>query len=220
MSKLEIACFDLESALIAQQGGADRVELCHDVTWGGVTPSYGTVETARKLIRIQLFVMIRPRIGNYVYSDPEFEQIKSDIRRFSEMKVDGLVFGILKSDGSVDIERNKELVRSAGDLPCSFHRASDEMIDPLSSLEALVSCGYKTVLTSGQQKTALEGIELISQLKQKAAGRIGIMPGGGVRSSNIEKIKAALGVEYYHSSAIVSGQLADLNEVKALKSFL
>ena len=155
--KLEIACFNLESALIAQQGGADRIELCDDFSVGGITPNYGTFETARKLISIDLFVMIRPRGGNFIYSDEEFEQMKRDILHFKKMNANGFVFGVLIEDGSINKKQNKELVELAHPLPCNFHRAFDVSKNLIKNLEDVIECGFKTILTSGQTKSAMEG---------------------------------------------------------------
>ncbi len=227
ISKLEIACFNLESALIAQQGGADRIELCDDFSCGGITPNYGTFETARKLISIDLFVMIRPRAGNFVYSDDEFEQMKKDILHFKKMNVDGFVFGIFKDDGSINKNQNRELVELAKPIPCSFHRAFDVSKELEKNLEDVIECGFKTILTSGQTKSAIEGLNQLIELVNLSKGRIVIMPGGGVRSSNIELLKAKVLTSYFHSSAItclqdrqVKDDLADLNEVKLLKEKL
>lgn len=218
--KLEIACFNLESALIAQQGGADRIELCDDFSCGGITPNYGTFETARKLIKIDLFVMIRPRGGNFIYSKDEFEQMKKDILHFKKMNADGFVFGLLNEDGSINVNQNKELVELAKPFPCSFHRAFDVSNELTKNLEAVIECGFKTILTSGLKKSAIDGIENLSELVKQAKGRIVIMPGGGVRSSNLELLKSKVSTTYYHSSAIVKNDIADLEEVKLLKEKL
>jgi copper homeostasis protein len=220
LSKVEIACFNLESALIAQQGGADRIELCDNFAEGGTTPAAGTVETARELITTALFVMIRPRGGNFVYTEEEFGLMKKDLLHFKKMKVNGFVFGILESSGKIDLKRNKVLVALAGGLPCTFHRAFDQAENSLQSLEDAIHCGFKTILCSGHAKTAEEGMETLKQLLHHAGDRISIMPGGGVRSSNIEKLRKALNTEYYHSSAITRNDVADLAEVKLLRSLL
>jgi copper homeostasis protein len=219
-AKLEIACFNLESALIAQQGGADRIELCEDFSSGGITPNHGTVETARKLIDLDLFVMIRPRGGNFVYSETEFEQMKKDIVHFKDMKADGFVFGILNEDGSVNVNQNKELVELSKPLLCNFHRAFDVSGDFTKNLEDAIACGFKAILTSGQRKSAIEGVEQLTELVKLSNGRIVIMPGGGVRSSNLELLKSKVETPYYHSSAIVKNDRADLEEVKLLKEKL
>lgn len=218
--KLEIACFNLESALIAQQGGADRIELCDDFSCGGITPNYGTFETSRKLIHIDLFVMIRPRGGNFIYSNEEFEQMKKEILHFKKMNANGFVFGILNEDGSVNKNQNKELVELAKPLPCSFHRAFDVSKDLTKNLEDVIECGFKTILTSGQTKSAIEGINQLQELVKQSKNRISIMPGGGVRSSNIELLKEKVQTVFYHSSAIVKNDIADLEEVKLLKDKL
>lgn len=218
--KLEIACFNLESALIAQQGGADRIELCDDFYCGGITPNYVTLETARKLISIDLFAMIRPRGGNFIYSDEEFEQMKKDILHFKKMNVNGFVFGILNEDGSINKIQNNELVELAKPFPCSFHRAFDVSRDLTKNLEDVIECGFKTILTSGQTKSALEGVEQLMKLVEHAKGRIVIMPGGGVRSSNLEMLISKVRSSYFHSSAIVKNDIADLGEVKLLKGKL
>ena len=216
-AKLEIACFNMETALIAKQGGADRIELCDDFSSGGITPNHGTVETARKLIDLDLFVMIRPRAGNFVYSETEFGQMKKDILHFKKMKADGFVFGILNEDGSVNVNQNKELVELSKPMPCTFHRAFDVSGDFTKNLEDLIACGFKTILTSGQRKSAIEGVEQLTELVNLSNGRIVIMPGGGVRSSNLELLKSKVETSYYHSSAIVKNDRADLEEVKLLK---
>lgn len=225
--KLEIACFNLESALIAQHGGADRIELCDDFSCGGITPNYGTFETARKLISIDLFVMIRPRGGNFVYSDDEFEQMKKDILHFKKMNANGFVFGILKDDGSINKNQNRELVELAKPIPCTFHRAFDVSKELEKKLEDVIGCGFKTILTSGQTKSAIEGLDQLIELVKLSKDRIVIMPGGGVRSSNIELLKIKVVTTYFHSSAIaclpdrqVKDDVADLNEVKLLKEKL
>ncbi|HEY0030880.1 MAG TPA: copper homeostasis protein CutC [Bacteroidia bacterium] len=218
--KLEIACFNLESALIAQQGGADRIELCDGFDLGGITPAYNTFELARKDISVDLFVMIRPRGGNFVYSDVEFEQMKNDVFRFKEMNADGFVFGLLNDDGSIDSSRNKELITAAGTLPCTFHRAFDAANGLEKTLEDVIDCGFRCILTSGQKKSALEGIDQLDELITLAKERIEIMPGGGVRSSNIQLLIEKARTSFYHSSAIVKGDIADLQEIRLLKKLL
>ena len=215
--KLEIACFNLQSAIIAQQGGADRIELCDDFSLGGLTPNYETFEIARKLITIPLFVMIRPRGGNFIYSDTELEQMKKDIIHFKKMNADGFVFGLLKEDLSINKNQNQQLMELAKPLPCTFHRAFDVAKDLKNSLEAVIDCGFQTILTSGNRKAAIEGLKNLSCLIEYANGRITIMPGGGVRSSNIDILKEKLETSFFHSSAIIENDQADINEIKLLK---
>lgn len=214
---LEIACFNPESAVIAQKNGANRVELCDEMIEGGTTPSLEAVIATREELTIDMNVMIRPRGGNFVYSDAEFEQMKQEIKEYKKLKVDGFVFGILNKDNSVNVERNKELVALAKPLPCTFHRAFDVVTDVYNSLETVIDCGFKTILTSGQEPNVVEGIHVLEQLAKKAGNRIVIMPGGGVRSSNVSLLKEKMNTTYYHSSAITDGtETADGKEVKAL----
>lgn len=219
--QLEIACFNLESVIIAQQNGADRIELCANMKEGGTTPDFSITATARKELIIDLNVMIRPRGGDFVYSDTEFEQMKTEIIQFKKLKVDGFVFGILNKDGSVNKEQNGELVALANPLPCTFHRAFDVVKDVYQSLESVIECGFTTILTSGQEKNVVEGVDVLAALVKKANNRITIMPGGGLRSSNIDLLKQKTNAIFYHSSAIVdSGETANGDEVKSLKANL
>ena len=219
--KLEIACFNLESAIIAQENGADRVELCANMKEGGTTPDFKITEQARKELTIDLNVMIRPRGGDFVYSYNEFEQMKAEIIAFKKLNVDGFVFGILDKEGNVNIEQNKELVALASPIPCTFHRAFDVVNKVYESLETVIDCGFKTILTSGQEKNVVEGIDVLAELVKKANNRIVIMPGGGLRSTNISLLKEKTKAVFYHSSAIVeTGETANGEEVKALKEKL
>ncbi|MFV5699482.1 copper homeostasis protein CutC [Flavobacterium sp. ZT3R17] len=219
--KLEIACFNLQSAIIAQQNGADRVELCANMKEGGTTPHFEITKTAREVLSIDLNVMIRPRGGNFVYSDDEFEQMKTEIGQFKKLDVDGFVFGILNKNGSVNKEQNKELVALAHPFPCTFHRAFDEVKDVNQSLESVIECGFKSILTSGQEKNVVEGIAVLAELIEKSNNRITIIPGGGLRSSNIALLKQKTNATFYHSSAITdSSETANGDEVKALKGNL
>ncbi len=206
--------------MIAQQGCADRIELCADLSAGGVTPNYGTVETARKLITVDLSIMVRPRGGNFVYSDEEFSMMEKDILYFKELHVNGFVFGILHSNGSVNKKQCKELVKLAGSIPCTFHRAFDVCADMSRALEDVIECGFKTVLTSGQALSAVDGIDSLNILMAKSQGRICIMPGGGIRSTNIDVLRKKVRSAYYHSSAILRHDIADLDEVNLLKEKL
>ena len=219
--RLEIACFNLESARIAQENGADRVELCANMKEGGTTPDFEITKAVRDILSIDLNVMIRPRGGNFVYSDFEFEQMKTEIQQFKKLKVDGFVFGILKEDGSLNKEQNAELVALANPLPCTFHRAFDGIKNKFQALESLIECGFKTILTSGVETNVTEGIDVLATLTEKANDRITIMPGGGLRSTNIGVLKEKTKAVFYHSSAITdSSEIANGNEVKALKANL
>ena len=218
---LEIACFNAESAVIAQQNGADRVELCVNMLKGGTTPDFELARKIRGELSIKMNVMIRPRGGNFVYTDAEFEQMKSEIEQFKDINVDGFVFGILNENNSFNLERNKELVTLAKPIPCTFHRAFDVVSNVYESLESLIDCGFQTVLTSGQGENVMEGIEVLQTLVEKANGRIVVMPGGGLRSTNIRILDQKVNASYYHSSAITdSSEIANDNEVRNIKSYL
>lgn len=218
---LEIACFNLESAVIAEQNGSDRVELCANMLEGGTTPDFEIAQKVRDELSIKMNVMIRPRGGNFVYTKGEFEQMKAEINHFKKINVDGFVFGILNTDNSFDIERNKELVTLASPVSCTFHRAFDVVSNVYESLELVIDCGFKAVLTSGQGENVMTGIDVLQTFVEKANGRIVVMPGGGLRSTNIEKLDQKVNATYYHSSAITdSSEIANGEEIKKIKSFL
>jgi len=221
MKQLEIACFNLESVLIAQKAGADRVELCADMSVGGTTPTIERIKQAREHLNIDLYVMIRPRGGNFVYSDSELEQMKSEIEIIKSFGVNGFVFGILKDDNTINIEQNKALVESAKPFPCTFHRAFDEVSDLKKALEDVISCGFSTILTSGTFPNVMEGKEVLKQLVNQAKNRIEIMPGGGLRSTNISALDEMVNANWYHSSAITDGsEIANPEEIIQLKKKL
>ena len=219
--KIEIACFNLESALIAQKVGADRVELCADMSVGGTTPTIEIIQQAREHLTIDLYVMIRPRGGDFVYSMHEIMYMYLDILEFKDIGVDGFVFGILTNDGKIDIEVNKALVDLAKPFPCTFHRAFDEVLDYENALEDVISCGFSTILTSGTFSNVMEGKEVLKQLVIQANNRIEIMPGGGLRSINISALNEMVDANWYHSSAITDGsEIASPEEIVQLKKKL
>ena len=221
MNRLEIACFNLDSTVIAQENGADRVELCAEMEVGGTTPNFEITKQVRELITIDLNVMIRPRGGNFVYSEAEFQQMKNEILQFKEIGVNGFVFGILTENNSIHITQNTELIELAQPFPCTFHRAFDEVTDAFQSLKDIIACGFQTILTSGQKPNVVEGVNRLAELVSKANNRIVIMPGGGLRSTNIEQIQEKTGATFYHSSAITDGsETANAEEVNKLKSKL
>lgn len=220
MKKLEIACFTNTSIQIAFENGADRIELCDQMEVGGTTPSIEMVKFASQF-NIPKYIMIRPRGGNFVYSDEEFETMKKSIIEFKDQNINGFVFGLLTEDFQVDIHKNKELLQLAYPLPCTFHRAFDEVLNRKKALEDCVICGFENILTSGTKKTALEGKEFIKDLIQQANNRIIIMPGGGVRSSNIEELDSYVNSNWYHSAAITDGyEIANAEEIQNLKQKL
>lgn len=217
---LEIACFNPESALIAQNAGADRIELCDDYASGGITPSAETVKQVRKLISIPLFVMIRPRGGNFIYSDSEFEAMKNFILQFKALRVDGVVTGILTTENQIDKRRCTELAQLAKPMQLTFHRAFDATEKPQVTMEEIIDCSFDRILTSGKKENAPEGASLISELINSAKDRISIMPGGGIRSDNIaELIKT--GAKEFHSSAInTKTMLPDETSIQQMKKLI
>ncbi len=198
---IEICIDSVSSAIAAQAGGADRVELCADLFAGGTTPSAGMIALVRRSIQIGLMVMIRPRGGDFCYSDAELAVMKHDIQVAKELGADGVVLGILHEDGRIDIERSRELVELARPMSVTYHRAFDMALEPLQALEDVIATGADRLLTSGQEQTAYEGLELIAELIRRADGRIIVFPGGGVTERNLAKILAGSGARECHSSA-------------------
>jgi copper homeostasis protein len=194
---IEVCVDSVESALAAAEGGADRVELCDNLLEGGTTPSAGTIAVARQKLGIKVQVMIRPRGGDFCYSDIEFAIMQRDIVLAKQLRADGVVIGILTPDGTVDRERTRALVDLARPLTVTFHRAFDVTRDPFEALEDLIALGVDRILTSGQEPSAIEGLDLITELVQRAGDRIIIMPGGGA-DRNVPKIIATSGAREIH----------------------
>nr|WP_315400815.1 copper homeostasis protein CutC [uncultured Sphingobacterium sp.] len=217
--QLEICSNSPQSALFAAQGGATRIEFCQNLENGGITPSYGQIVQARKLIDIGIHVLIRPRGGDFVYSDLEFDEMMADVKFCKEAGCDGVVIGVMKSDATVDIERTKALVDAARPMHVTFHRAFDKCADPLSSLAILIELGIDRLLTSGLQNKVVDGVELLKELVKYAEGKIVIMPGAGVDSNNIEMILKTTGATAIHSSAketVFSQMSYDRSEVEGM----
>ncbi|OAP61546.1 hypothetical protein AYL99_03749 [Fonsecaea erecta] len=220
MALLEIACFNVDSALAAGQAGADRVELCDRADVGGITPPSSWIADLREKIEIPIHAMVRPRGGDFVYSPDEFQEMKDTITGLKAI-ADGFVFGILKPDRTVDAARTSELVELAAPLPCTFHRAFDETTDLPRALEDVVGCGIRTILTSGGVSNAFQNCDVLALLVKQAGGRVVVMPGGGVRSTNIEELKRRTNALVFHSSALVAEQkVADVAEIRQMKVIL
>ncbi len=204
---IEICVESVEGALAAARGGADRIELCSALSEGGLTPSHGLLAQVLHECRLPVMVMIRPRDGSFVYSDHEFSVMMTDIRRVRNLaavgNVQGIVTGVLHPDGTVDVERNRQLTEAAYPLSCTFHRAIDVSINPLEALDSILDCGYDRVLTSGQAVGAAGGTAVIRQLVERSAGRIAVMAGAGVRPENVAELIRQTGVMEVHSSASV-----------------
>ena len=198
---LEVIGFNIESCRLAQDSGANRIELCDSPGEGGTTPSLGFIRQARKLLQIPLYPMIRPRGGDFLYSADEFSIMKADILICKENGCDGIVSGILQSDGTVDIHRMEIICELAYPLGVTFHRAFDRVADPLNALENIIACGCERILTSGLKHSADNGIRLIKQLIEQSDDRIIIMPGAGIRSDNVATIAETTGATEFHTSA-------------------
>lgn len=199
----EICVDSVESALGAQQGGAQRVELCDNLLEGGTTPSAGTIALARRELSIGLNVIIRPRGGDFHYSALEFEVMKYDVTQAKALGADGIVIGLLNPDGTIDKARTAELVALARPCSVTFHRAFDMTVDAKQALEDLIALGVDRVLTTGQESSAVEGLDLIVELVQQAGDRIIVMP-GGLRERNIQKFISRTGVKEVHMTARTS----------------
>ncbi len=199
--RIEICVDSAAGAFAAERAGADRVELCDNLLEGGTTPSAGSIKMARRALQIGLQVIIRPRGGDFLYDETEMGVMREDIRVAKDLGADGVVIGCLTSEGEIDKPRTQELIELARPMNVTFHRAFDMCRDPQKGLEDLVALGVNRVLTSGQESTCLEGLELLAALQKQAGGRIIVMPGGGITPRNIQKIVAGTGVTEIHLSA-------------------
>ena len=198
---MEVCVDSIQSAINAEQGGASRLELCSNLVEGGITPSLGLLRVIKDKVKIPVYVMVRPRGGDFLYSEDEFRVMKEDVMFLKENGADGIVFGILTADGDIDVERSKEIITMARPLLVTFHRAFDMTRDPLTSLDTLISLGVERVLTSGQDSTALEGLPLISRLIEHAQDKIIVVPGGGITERNLGRILKESGAKEFHCSA-------------------
>lgn len=199
--RIEICVDSAAGAHAAEHGGADRVELCDNLLEGGTTPSAGTLKVARRGLKIGLQVIIRPRGGDFLYSASEMEVMREDIHIAKDLGADGVVIGCLTAAGDIDRVSTAELLALARPMNVTFHRAFDMCRDPLKALEELIALRVDRILTSGQEATCLEGLELIAALQKQAAGRIIIMPGGGITPRNVKRIVEGTGVSEVHLSA-------------------
>lgn len=210
MYKFEICANSVASCIAAQEGGADRVELCSGIPEGGTTPSFGMIRKARASIDIALNVIIRPRGGDFLYTADELEEMVHDIRIAKELGADGLVFGCLTKEGDIDMEAMSVLMEAAAGLPVTFHRAFDHSADPMRALQDIIDLGCARILTSGCRPTAMQGSSLLAELVKAAGDCIIIMPGCGVNESNIAEIARLSGAREFHFSArepVESGML-------------
>ncbi len=200
-TKLEIAVFSVEAALEAIKAGAHRIEFCENPLEGGTTPSFGSLSTLISLTSKPVFPIIRPRGGDFFYSEHEFNAMRSDILMARKLNYPGIVIGLLNADGTIDTARTKRLVDLASPMEVTFHRAFDRCKDPFKALEDIIATGCKRILTSGQVPNAADALPLLKKLVEQAGDRIIIMPGSGVRSNNSKEILTATGAKEIHSSA-------------------
>ena len=234
---LEIIAFNIASCAKAQQAGADRIELCADPAAGGTTPSAGFLQAARKVLSIPLFAMIRPRGGDFLYSDADFEIMKSDVLTCKKLGCDGVVIGMLDATGNIHVTRVGQLVALAYPMEVTFHRAFDRANTLIAALDDVIKTGCTCLLTSGQQKTAEAGADQLAALEVHNASRINIMAGSGVRAANITDIANKTNLRFFHSSAQMHGTSAmqflnpamaetfteltvDVEEIKSMKGEL
>ena len=197
---LETCVDSVESAMAAVQGGASRLELCSNLIIGGTTPGPWLFDEIRKRSDIRIHALIRPRFGDFCYTDAEFAMIKSAVQDFRKMGAEGVVIGILKPDGTLHMEQMKELMEAAGDMSVTLHRAFDVCVDPIETMEQAISLGINTILTSGQRNVCLQGAELLKELQERSRGRVTIQAGSGVNAEVIRQLYPMTGVKAYHMS--------------------
>lgn len=197
---IEIATNDYLTVAAAVKGGADRIELCSALSEGGLTPSYGLIKKCKQDFSIPIFPIIRPRSGDFLYTDHEFNIMLEDVLLCKSLGCEGVVVGFLKEDGSVDTAKLEKIVAAAYPMEVTFHRAFDRCVDPFKALEDIIDAGCQRILTSGQELVAPDGADLIRQLVEAADGRIIIMPGSGVRKENIQDLAKQTGAVEFHSS--------------------
>jgi copper homeostasis protein len=213
LTLVEAAVETLASALAAERAGADRVELCDNLSEGGTTPNAGLIAAVVGRTQLPVFVLIRPRAGGFVYSEAEFDAMFRDIELTRTMGIAGIVTGVLGSDGRVDIERTRTLVKNAGGLPVTFHRAIDSAANLAVALDDAIEAGVSRVLTSGGAPTALQGEDVIAALVEQARERVSVIAGGGVREHNVREVIARTGVREVHARLIDGAQMRRLVEV-------
>lgn len=200
MYTIEIATSDYSTTLAAVEGGANRIELCANLAEGGTTPGYGHIRRCREEFQVAICPIIRPRGGDFLYNDAEFDIMRRDVVLCRDLGCDGVVLGLLRADGSVDRERVAKLVEDAYPMPVVFHRAFDRCRNPFEAMELLIELGVERILTSGQQPTAPEGVKLIRELQQKGHGHITILPGSGVTPENVRWLADETGCTEFHAS--------------------
>ena len=217
---LEVCCGNRQSAINAAAAGAQRIELCHDLSVGGLTPSHEDILYCKEHLPLQTFVLIRPRGGDFCYTEEEFEQILSDIAFCREHGIPGVVIGFLNKDLSVDVDKCRRALKEAGTMQVTFHRAFDRCKDWQVALEQIIDCGFHRILTSGQQATAPQGADTLAAMVQQAQGRITILAGSGVGSDNVAELIHRTLVDEVHASCKLNGDTSQTEEIKLTMSQL
>jgi copper homeostasis protein len=214
---LEISVESIEAAMAAERGGATRIEFCSNARVGGTTPSDELLRIVRKRVSLPIFSMVRPRGGNFFYTEAEFEAMRRDVDAAKEVGMDGVVLGLLGADGQIDVERTKELVERARPLPVTFHRAFDECVDLQRSLEDVIKTGAVRLLTSGGKRTAPEALNALAELVRIAGGQIAVMPGSGLHAGNIREAVARTGAREFHAglSSVVAESAGKIGAFEA-----
>ena len=202
--EIEICCGSIQSAANAKAGGAVRIELCQGLVEGGTTPSPATINYAVKELGLKVFVLVRPRGGDFCYNELEIKTMEEDVKFCKQAGVAGIVVGFLHPDGSIDTELTRRFVKLAAPLPVTFHRAFDRCTDPLRALEEVIDCGCARILTSGCKPTAMEGADVLQQLVQQANGRIKILAGSGVTPENAAELRQKTGAPEIHGSCKIT----------------
>lgn len=212
---LEIACFNINSCLIAQKAGAHRIEFCSNYNSGGVTPNDNDIIEIKKKVSIPVHVIIRPRGGNFVYTDAEINEMKRSILLCKQSNIDGVVLGVLNTDNTINSSISKELLELAKPMKVVFHRAIDHVINIEQNIQKLIELKFDGILTSGGKASAIIGIDVLKKLQSAYGNKIQIIAGGGIRSSNIKTIKTVTGCQVFHSAAITDeSETANENEIK------
>jgi copper homeostasis protein len=217
---LEVACFSKEASLLADISGADRIEFCIDYAAGGISPSVSDVEEICRIIKKPVFVMVRPRKGNFIYSPDETGQMLNTIYQMKSAGADGFVFGVLDAENDINMNDCIKLVDAASPLPCTFHRAFDQTPELFLSLELIIDCGFKRILSSGGIGNAIDNTDMLRRLNEKASGRIVIMPGGGIRGIDIDVLKTTGALEFHSSCITRISDMPDPEEIKLIKENL
>ena len=217
--KLEVCTFNLDDLEIAAKNKVSRIEVCINKNYGGITPPYNHIIDAISL-GVKIHPIIRPRAGNFIYTSKEINSIINDVRFCRENNCSGVVLGVLDSNNEVDISNCKKIIKESGDMSLTFHRAFDETIKPYESMEKIIDLGFDRILTSGQEEKATDGVSLINKLVKQSKGRISIMPGSGIRASNVDLFLENNGISEIHSSCYINGSFSEKELVRMINKVL